>query len=80
MAKRIGAIDQMSGGDTVVESLQDYSNKQCAQQIAEYYAKISNEYYPVDTGQLPCYLPAQRPPQVEEHVVYERLNSLKKTR
>ena len=80
MAKRIGAVDQMSGGDTVVESLQDYSNKQCAQLIAEYYAKISNEYYPVDTGQLPCYLPAQRPPQVEEHVVYQRLNSLKKTR
>ena len=40
MAKRIGAVDQMGGGDTVVESLQDYSNKKCAQQTAEYYAQI----------------------------------------
>ena len=42
--------------------------------------KISNEYCPVDPHQLPSYLPAQQPPQVEEHIVYQMLNSLKKTR
>ena len=40
MAKRIGAVDQMNGGDISVESLEHLDNKQCAQQIAEYYAKI----------------------------------------
>ena len=80
MAKRIGAVDQMNGGDIMVESLQHLDNQKCAQEIAEHYAKISNEYYPVDPGQLPCYLPAQLPPQVEEHIVYEKLNTFLKTR
>ena len=30
--------------------------------------------------ELPCYLPAQQPPQVESYEVYERLRKLKKTR
>ena len=80
MAKRIGAVDQMNNGDVLVESLQHLDNSKCAQEIAEYYAKISNEFSPVDPTHLPCYLPAQQPPQVEEHIVYQRLNSLKKTR
>ena len=54
--------------------------KQCSQKIAEHYSKISNEYSPVDHDQLPCYLPAEQVPQVEEYIVYERLKSLKKTR
>ena len=80
MAKRIGAVDQMNGGDISVESLEHLDNKQCAQQIAEYYAKISNEFSPVNPLELPCYLPAQQPPQVESYAVYERLRKLKKTR
>ena len=31
-------------------------------------------------SQLLCFLPAQPPPQVEEHVVYERIKRLRKTR
>ena len=73
MAKRIGAVDRMNGGDVSVESLQHLTNKQCSQKIAEHYSKISNEYSPVDHDQLPCYLPAEQVPQVEEYIVYERL-------
>ena len=80
MAKRIGAVNQDSNGDTVVESLRHLSNKECAQEIAAYFARISSEYYPVNPSQLPCYLPAQQPPQVEEHTVYERIKRLKATR
>ena len=80
MAKRIGAVDQMNGGDVIVESLQHMDNLQCAQEIAKHYAKISNEFLPINPAQLPCYLPAQKPPQVEEYIVYERLKNLKKTR
>ena len=80
MAKRIGAVDQLSGSDVSVESLQGLDNRQCAQHIAEHYAKISREFSPVNTAQLPCFLPAQQPPQVDEHTVYERIKKLKKTR
>ena len=34
----------------------------------------------MDYHKLPCYLPAQKPPQVEEREVYERINKLKNTR
>ena len=80
MAKKIGAIDQMNNGDTVVESLSHLSNYDAAQKIAEHFASISNEYFPIDNSKLPCYLPALPPPQVEEYQVYQRLNQLKKTR
>ena len=56
------------------------TNKEAAQKIAAHFAAISNEYSPIDSEQLPCYLPAPRPPQVTEHEVYTRLNKLKKTR
>ena len=58
MAKRLGAVDQMNVGDVLVESLSHLDNRQCAQEIAQHYANISNEYSPVDTTQLPCFLPA----------------------
>ena len=80
MAKRIGAVDKMSGGDICVESLSNLDNAECAQKIAEHFASVSNEYYPVDINQLPCYLPALPPPQVDEHEVYLRLNKAKKTK
>ena len=80
MAKKIGAIDQMSNGEIKVECLSNYNNKQCAEKIAKHFASISNEYDPVDLTELPSYLPAPPPPQVEEHDVYLRLNRLKKTK
>ena len=80
MAKKIGAIDQMSNGEIKVECLSNYNNKQCAEKIAKHFASISNEYDPVALTELPSYLPAPPPPQVEEHDVYLRLNRLKKTK
>ena len=80
MAKKLGAVDQMTNGDVKVESLQHLSNSECAQKIGEHFAKISKEYSPVDVSQLPCYLPAQQTPQVEEHEVYQRIKHLKKTK
>ena len=80
MAKKIGAVDQMTGGEVRVESLSGLTNSQAAQKIAEHYAAISNEYSPVDNSKLPSYLPAPLPPQVDEYDVYLRLKKLKKTR
>ena len=78
LAKKIGAVDQMTGGDTCVESLEGLSNSECAGIIAEHFAAISNQYSPVDYSKLPCYLPAQRPPQVTEYEVW--LRKLRKTK
>ena len=79
MAKRIGALDRCND-DISVESLEGLNNKQCAQEIASHYAKISSEFLAVNTTELPCYLPAEQPPQVEEHEVFARLKALKRTR
>ena len=80
MAKKIGAVDQMTNGEIQVESLSGLTNFQAAKQIAEHFAEISNEYSPIDFSQLPSYLPALPPPQVEEFDVYMRLRKIKKTR
>ena len=80
MAKKIGAVDQMNGGEVMVESLSSLNNLQAAQKIAEHFAAISNEYSPIDNSILPSYLPAPQPPHVEEYDVYLRLSRLKKKR
>ena len=80
MAKRLGALDQMNGLDIKVESLSNLNNKEAAQKIGEHFATISCQYSPVDNTQLPCYLPAPAPPQVEEHIVYQKIKHLKKTK
>ena len=80
MARRLGAVDKMSGGNIQVESLSEYDDAQCAEKIAEHFSSISNEYSPVDYTTLPCYLPALPPPQLEDYQVYQRLVRIKKTR
>ena len=77
---KTGAVHKISEGDITVESLDNLDNAQCSQKIAEHFAAISNEYSPVDTQQLPCYLPALPPPQVDEFEVYQRLKKIKKTK
>ena len=61
MAKKIGAVDKMATGAIKVESLANLDNFECARKIAEHYAKVSNEYAPIDYTQLPSYLPATNP-------------------
>ena len=81
LAKKIGAVDQMTTrGDITVESLSGLSNMQSAKMIAEHFARISNQYSPIDYTQLPCFLPALPPPQVDEYEVYLRLKRIKKTK
>ena len=70
----------MTDGEVKVESLSDFSNQECAQKIAEHFASISNEYSPVDNAHLPCFLPSQPPPTIEEYDIYVRLNKLRKTK
>ena len=76
LAKKIGAVDQMTGGNTCIESLEGLSNSECGDIIAEHFAVISNQYLPVDYSKLP----AQYPPQVTEYDVWLRLRKIGKTK
>ena len=80
MANRIGACDQMNSMEIKVEELDGLDNKTCAEVIAQSFASVSNEYSPINLDALPCYRPTQKPPQVEEHIVYEKINKLKSTK
>ena len=80
MAKRIGAVDKMSRCDIQVQCLENKSNKQCADAIAEHFSSISNEYSPINLQELPCYLPAQPAPVIDEYEVYTRIIRLKKSK
>ena len=80
MAKQIGAVDQMNGGDLIVEELEGLSSKESADVVAQHFAEVSNEYQPLNYTDLPTYLPGEKPPQVDEHAVYEKINKLKNTR
>ena len=80
MAKKIGALDQINSGDVQVEELAGFTNQESANIIAQHFASVSNQYNPIDNSQLPCYLPAELPPQVTEYDVYLRLRRLKKTK
>ena len=80
MAKRVGAVDQMNGQNTIVEELVGLSNQQSADTIAQHFAAVSNEYLPLNPNYLPSYLPAEKPPQVDEYSVYGKINKLKNTR
>ena len=73
-------LNHIYDGDVVVESLQELSSAQAAEQIARHFSAISNEYNPINYEQLPAFLPAQLAPQVEEYEVYNRLCRLRKTR
>ena len=80
MAKQIGAVDKMSRGDIKVQCLENLTNEQSVQKIAEHFSSISNEYSPINIQDLPCYLPALPPPVIEEHEVYARIKRLKKSK
>ena len=80
MAKKIGAVDQMTAGSVKVESLAHLNDLESAKLIAEHFASISGEFSPIDYTPLPCYLPAQPPPQVAEYDVYVKLLRTKKTK
>ena len=77
MAKRLGAEQNSKTGELSVECLKGLSNQQAAEQVAEHFSKISQEYSPLDLEQLPAYLPAPEILQVEETEVAERLYKLK---
>ena len=77
MAKRLGAEDNKKGGELSVDCLKGLSNQQAAEEVAGFFSKVSQEYSPLNTANLPSYLPAPEILKVEEADVAERLFRLK---
>ena len=81
IAKQIGGhSNQLDSNDIEIESLKGLSDTNAAEKIADFFAHTSNEYLPLNLSDLPPFLPALPPPQVEEIEVFEKLSRLKKTR
>ena len=79
MCRRIGTGDQMDT-ELKIKSQARLSNKECAEEIAQFLSAVSHEYEPIDLTKLPSYLPSLPPPQVQEFQVYEKLKRLSSTK
>ena len=80
MAKKIGAVNLKDDDNLNVEALAGLNDKESAEEIAQHFATVSQEYLPLDNSALPAFLPAPPPPRIDELEVYERLRKLKKTK
>ena len=70
MAKKIGAVNHKDEDELNVEPLAGLNDKESAEEIAQHFAAVSQEYLPLDTTALPAFLPAQPPPRIDELQVY----------
>ena len=77
MAKRLGAEVNHTDNELKVECLNGLDNQQSAEKIAEFFSKVSQEYSPLNLDDLPAYLPAGEPLQVDQLEVAERIYKLK---
>ena len=80
VTKKIGGIDQSNQGNLVIECLENRTPKEKVEKVAQSFAAVSQQYEPVDLGQLPAYLPAEQPPQLEVYKVYRKIKGQKKTK
>ena len=80
MAKNIGAVQQdIPDEELQIPQLAGLSPEQASEEIADFYALISNEYDPINMSLLPAFLPSMPSPFLQEYEVYLKLNKLKST-
>ena len=71
MAKQIGS--QTSERQIMIPELDGLSDILAAENIAEYFSDISNQYDKINRGKFPCFLPSMPPPQVTEFHVLKKI-------
>ena len=77
IVKKIGCLKNCEMSE--IEELKELSNFEAAEKIANFFAKVSNEYKPVDFSKLPSYLPSNHPPQMTEIDILQKLKKIKNT-
>ena len=78
--KRLGGLDQISRGRISIKSLEGLTDAECAEAIGQSFASVSQEYSALDRSQLPAFLPAGRPEEVNVFQVMEKIKKLWKTK
>ena len=79
MCRRIGTGDELTS-EIRIKSQEGLTDQECAEQIGQFLAAVSNEYEPMNLEKLPSYLPSLPPPQVEQYEVYNKLLALNNTK
>ena len=80
MMKRLGGLDQISRGRISIKSLEGLTDAECVEAIGQLFASVSQEYSALDRSQLPAFLLAGRPEEVNVFQVMERIKKLGKTK
>ena len=80
MMKRLGGLEQMSRGRISIESLEGLTDLECAEAIGQSFASVCQEYSALDRTQLPAFLPAGRPEEVNIFQVISKIKKLGKTK
>jgi len=78
--KRIGNANKESDGEIRIESIVSLTPEEQVERVAESFAKVSQEYSVIALEELPSFLPALPPPQVNLLSVWKRVQDLKKTK
>lgn len=73
MAKRLSTDQNSRDSRLKVECLKGLGDQEAAEEVAKHFSSISQEYLPLDTAQLPAYLPAHDVLQVDEEHIAERI-------
>ncbi len=79
LVKKIGLQDVKSESINV-ECLNDILDEDAADCVAEHFARISQEYEPLNRNILPSFLPSLPPPTLHEHEIYNELRMMKRTK
>ena len=79
MLKKMGGLE-IQAGKLEIESLKGLTDSQCAEAVAESFAAVSQQYQRLDRCQLPAFLPAGRPEQVNVFQVMHHIKKLGSTK
>ena len=76
--KRISGQETDKYSNVAIDALKDITDEEQAKLIADHYAKIANEYEPIDKDQFPDYKGPFTPPTIFPWDVLRVMNSLNK--
>ena len=80
IAKQIGTGNKSQEGNLNIACIEHLPQKLQVEEVANAFAKVSQEYAPIDLSQLPAYLPAPPPPQTNVLSVWKAIQNQKKTK
>ena len=80
IAKRLGNGSKSNEGNIEIECIEHLTPKEQVEEVAKSFAEVSQQYSPINLQEIHTFLPAEKPPQLQVHEVWQRIKSLKKTK